>query len=352
MTSTDISGIVNGKLTGQAEIPVTDIVTDSRQLSFTEGLAFFAIRGKNHDGHFFIENIYKKGVRTFVVEKLPENPDRFGDASFIEVKNTITALQELAAYKRKKFNSPVVAVTGSAGKTIVKEWLADILGLAIPVIRSPRSYNSQIGVPLSVWKLDDKFRLGIFEAGISFPGEMDKLRKIINPDIGVITNIGDAHSENFPDNEAKAREKLKLFENASVIIYCSDQDLVHKLIRNDRMLSSKELIDWSFGNRDAVISVRKSNPGANKTRIEMSFRGTTNDFIIPFADRASVENAITAASVCLAMNTDPEVIRKGLSSLVSVAMRMDMKTGINNCSSDRGLLQLRPRFPGNGNRVP
>jgi alanine racemase len=351
MTSTDISGIVNGKLTGKPEIPVTDIVTDSRQLSFTEGLAFFAISGKNHDGHLFIENIYKKGVRTFIVEKLPDNIGQFSDASFIEVRSTITALQELAAYKRKKFRSPVVAVTGSAGKTIVKEWLADILGLAIPVIRSPKSYNSQIGVPLSVWKLDEKFKLGIFEAGISMPGEMEKLQKIINPDIGVITNIGDAHSENFTDNEAKAREKLKLFENASVIIYCSDQELIHKLLKKDSKLSSKELIDWSFGNKKATISVRKSTLEGNRTRIEMTFRGITHDFIIPFADRASVENAITAASVCLTMNTDPEIIRKGLSSLVSVAMRMEMKTGINNClliedyyNSDPGSLGMAIEF--------
>jgi alanine racemase len=351
MTSTDISAIVKGKLTGKEGIPVTDIVTDSRQLSFTDGLAFFAIKGKNHDGHLFIENVYKKGIRTFIVEKLPDNPGRFRDASFIEVKNTITALQELASYKRKEFKSPVVAVTGSAGKTVVKEWLADILGLAIPVIRSPKSYNSQIGVPLSLWKLDEKYKLGIFEAGISMPGEMEKLRKIINPDIGVITNIGDAHSENFPDNEAKAREKLKLFENVSSIIYCRDQELIHKLVRNDSKFSSKELIDWSFGSKEAAISVRKSTLEGNRTRIEMSFRGNTSDFIIPFADRASVENAVTAASVCLSLNTDPEVIRKGLSSLVSVAMRMDMKTGINNClliedyyNSDPGSLGMAIEF--------
>jgi len=305
MTSTDIAGIINGKLTGIPDLPVTDIITDSRQLSFTEGLAFFAIRGKNHDGHLFIENIYKKGVRTFIVEKLPENSDLFGDASFIQVGDTIRALQDLAAYKRKKFRSPVVAVTGSAGKTIVKEWLADILGIGMPVIRSPKSYNSQIGVPLSVWKLDEKFKLGIFEAGISLPGEMEKLREIINPDIGVITNIGEAHSENFPDKDSKAREKLKLFENASLIIYCRDQEIVHRLIREDKKLNSRKLIDWSLKNSEAAIYVREKPINGNKTRIEMRFRGKIHDFIIPFADRASVENAITAASVCLAFETDP-----------------------------------------------
>ncbi len=150
-------------------------------------------------------------------------------------------LQLLASHVRRSFKSPVIAVTGSAGKTVVKEWLADVLGLSVPVVRSPKSYNSQIGVPLSVLKLDEKYKLGIFEAGISLPGEMENLQKVIDPDIGVITNIGDAHSENFPDIGAKAAEKLKLFVNASLIIYCSDQKLLNKLILNDKILSIKNI---------------------------------------------------------------------------------------------------------------
>jgi alanine racemase len=351
MSSGDIAKIVNGKLTGNPEFSVTDIVTDSRQLNYAEGLAFIAIRGKNHDGHIFIENIFKKGVRTFIVEKLPDDMNRFREGAFIRVNDSVSALQDLAAYKRGKFNSPVVAVTGSAGKTVVKEWLADILGLTLPVIRSPRSYNSQIGVPLSVWRLDEKFRLGIFEAGISHPGEMEKLRKIINPDIGVFTNIGDAHSENFPDNESKAREKLKLFENASSIIYCRDHELIHKLLSENSKFRSKKLISWSLEGRNAEIIVRKSVMEQTSTRVVMTFNRKQYDFILPFADRASVENAITSVSVCLAMNTDPEVIRKGLSGLVSVAMRMEMKTGINNClliedyyNSDPGSLGMAIEF--------
>jgi Alr-MurF fusion protein len=331
MTSSEIAEIVNGRLTGNPELIVADIVTDSRQLSYTDGLAFFAIKGKNHDGHLFIDNLYKKGVRIFVVEKLPENPGAYADASFIETGNTIAALQDLAAYKRKSFNSPVIAVTGSAGKTIVKEWLADILGLSLPVIRSPKSFNSQVGVPLSVWKLNEKYKLGIFEAGISLPGEMEKLQRVIKPEVGVITNIGDAHGENFPDNEAKATEKLKLFSHASSIIYCSDHKIINRLLKTDNIFNSKELIDWSCENKDAAIFVKEFTQPGNRTRIEMSFKGKTYEFIIPFSDRASVENAITAASVCLALKTDPETIKKGLASLVSVAMRMELKTGINNC---------------------
>ena len=220
--------IVKGKLTGSPDLVVNEIVTDTRQLSFTEGLLFIALKGKNHDGHNFIDNMYRKVIMIFVIERLPEDHESYSGAAFIVTCNTVEALQLLASYKRKAFKSPVIAVTGSAGKTVVKEWLADILGLTTSVIRSPKSYNSQIGVPLSVWKLDDKYKLGIFEAGISLPGEMDKLQKVIDPDIGVMTNIGDAHRENFRDNKTKAEEKLKLFINSSIIIYCSDYDIVHQ----------------------------------------------------------------------------------------------------------------------------
>ncbi|MCX6253092.1 MAG: bifunctional UDP-N-acetylmuramoyl-tripeptide:D-alanyl-D-alanine ligase/alanine racemase [Bacteroidia bacterium] len=329
--SSDIAKIINGKLIGSPDLLVAEIATDSRQLSYTEGLIFFAISGKNHDGHRFIDNLYQKGIRMFVVEKLPDEPERFAGAAFIITKNTVKALQLIASYKRKAFKSPVIAVTGSAGKTVVKEWLADILGLTTPVVRSPKSYNSQIGVPLSVWKLDEKYKLGIFEAGISLPGEMDKLQKVIDPDIGVITNIGDAHRENFPDNMTKAAEKLKLFRNASLIIYCSDQDLIHQLILKNENSKLKKLVDWSCENPKAKIFVKKSSLPHGHTGIQMIFNGITNDFEIPFSDRASVENAITVAVVCLALGTSAGVIARGLAGLVSVAMRMEKKSGINNC---------------------
>ena len=331
IVSSDIAKIIKGKLIGPPNLLVSEIVIDSRQLSYTEGLIFIAISGKNHDGHLFIDNLYQKGIRIFVVERLPDETDRFPGAAFIITNNTVEALQLLASYKRKAFKSPVIAVTGSAGKTVVKEWLADILGLAVSVIRSPKSYNSQVGVPLSVWKLDDKYKLGIFEAGISLPGEMDKLQKVIDPDIGVITNIGDAHRENFPDNMTKASEKLKLFVNASLIIYCSDQELIKQLILNNENFKTKKLIDWSCENTEAKIFVKKSSLPGGHTEIQMSFNGEINLFEIPFSDRASVENAITVAAVCLALGTAADIVRRGLAGLVSVAMRMEMKSGINNC---------------------
>jgi len=331
LTSSDIARIVKGKLTGPSGLIITEVVTDTRQLSITDGLVFIALRGKNHDSHIFIDTLYQQGVRTFIAEKLPVQSEEYDGAAFIVTSNTLGALQTLASYIRRSFKSPVIAVTGSAGKTVVKEWLADILGLTTPVIRSPRSYNSQVGVPLSILKLDDKYKLGIFEAGISMPGEMEKLQYIIDPDIGVITNIGDAHSENFPDNLVKAEEKLKLFINATLIIYCSDHELIHQSILNNDMLKTKILVDWSCEKEEAKIFVIKSILPRGRTGISMRFKNITNNFEIPFSDRASVENAITVAAACLAMGTPAEIISRGMTRLVSVAMRMEMKSGINNC---------------------
>jgi alanine racemase len=331
LSSSDIAVIVNGSLTGPPDLFATEIVTDTRQISITAGILFFALRGKNHNGHDFIESLYQKGVRIFVTEKLPENHNEYTRTAFIVTSDTVTALQLLASFVRKAFKSPVIAVTGSAGKTIVKEWLADILGLTTSVIRSPKSFNSQIGVPLSILKLDDKYKLGIFEAGISFPGEMEKLQRIIDPDIGVITNIGDAHSENFPDNVVKAEEKLRLFINSSLIIYCSDHALIHQSILNNEILNTKFLVDWSCEKEEARVFVKKNLLPRGRTGIQMRYEGIINDFEIPFSDRASVENAITVATVCLAMGIPASIISCGMTGLVSVAMRMEMKSGINNC---------------------
>ena len=329
--SSDIARIVKGSLYGPGNLPVTDLVTDSRHFIFTEGIVFFAISGKNHNGHHFIDSLYDKGVRIFIVEQLPDEPEKYKNAAFILTTDTIQALQLLAADRRRNFKNTVIAVTGSAGKTVVKEWLADILGIIAAVIRSPRSYNSQVGVPLSVWKLQEKYRYGIFEAGISLPGEMEKLRKVIDPDIGIITNIGDAHRENFPDDRTKASEKLKLFINCSLIIYCRDHELIHDLIQENSDLINKKLADWSFEKSDATIFVRKSPLKGDSTSLHLNFRGIENYFEIPFSDRASVENAISVACACLAIGIDPEIIAKGLRELVSVAMRMEVKKGINNC---------------------
>ena len=271
-TTSDIAGITLGKLTGDPNLIISEIITDSRHFSLNDGLAFIAIKGQNHDGHAFIDSLFKRGIRSFIVEKMPVDPESYEGSAFILTRNTVEALQLIAAEVRKSFTSPVIAVTGSAGKTVVKEWLADILGLSVPVLRSPKSFNSQIGVPLSVLRLEEKYKMGIFEAGISKANEMGKLRDVINPDIGIITNIGDAHSENFPDQAAKAREKLKLFINASLIVYCSDHDLIHKLITEDPYLQQKMLIDWSLHNKDAIVYTEIKNQSEGNTSVEVSFR--------------------------------------------------------------------------------
>ncbi len=350
-TSSEIARITDSTLKGPSDLIVSELITDSRQTGFAEDAAFIAISGRNHDGHQFIDALYRKGVRVFIVGRIPDNQAQYSDAAFILSKDPVRALQLLAAFKRATFKSTVIAVTGSAGKTIVKEWLADVIGRTTQVVRSPKSYNSQIGVPLSVWKLEEKFRYGIFEAGISFPGEMEKLQKVINPDIGIITNIGDAHSENFPDNEAKASEKLKLFVNASMIIYCRDYPVIRKIILTDENLRTRNLIDWSLTDKNARVFVRKNNSEGEETDLEINYNGIKNNFHIPFTDRASIENAITVASACLALGINSDSVRKGLSELSSVAMRMELKSGINNChliedyyNSDPGSLRMALDF--------
>ncbi len=347
LTSDDIAAITGGRLAGRHDIVADDFATDSRNMFFTAGVAFVAITGKNHDGHSFLESLYDRGVRVFVVSNIPSSVEYFQDAAFIICSNTVTALQVLASWKRKQFRSTVIAITGSTGKTIVKEWLADILGISSAVVRSPKSYNSQIGVPLSVMKLEDKYDYGIFEAGISFPGEMENLQKVIDPDVGIITNIGDAHRENFNNDKEKATEKLKLFPNAGMIIFNADYHILSDLIRRDPGLKSKKLVDISFYDQGAAVYVRKMVSDNGWTNTEIVFSGTIMECSIPFIDRASVENAITVAAACFALGIDYNIIREGLASLVSVAMRMEVKSGINNCqliedyyNSDPGSLEM------------
>ncbi|MBP5709173.1 MAG: bifunctional UDP-N-acetylmuramoyl-tripeptide:D-alanyl-D-alanine ligase/alanine racemase, partial [Bacteroidales bacterium] len=287
-TISEISQIVGGVLYGAKDLMVNEIIIDSRHMNYDVNVAFVAIKGQNHDGHRFIEQLYKKGVRSFIVEKLPEG--EFQNASFVVVKDSVSALQILAGSVRKTFTSPVVAITGSAGKTVVKEWLADVISPSIPVMRSPRSYNSQVGVPLSLLRLDNKYKLGIIEAGISTVGEMEKLKRIIDPEIGVLTNIGDAHSEGFVDMRQKAEEKLKLFADCSKIIYCSDQPLVDELIRTNNIYSKKQLVDWSRKKPNASVFVTSSYVGSH-TLLQLTYDGKTYSFEIPFDDIASVENA-------------------------------------------------------------
>jgi alanine racemase len=331
ITASDIAEITGGHLIGVHDNLVNELLTDSRGAGFSEGLVFFAIKGANHDGHKFIGQLYERGIRIFVAEKLPDTAGEMTAASFILVDNTVDALQLMAAWKRKQFRGTVIAITGSAGKTIVKEWLADVTGKVRQVVRSPKSYNSQIGVPLSVWKLDNIYDTAIIEAGISRTGEMEKLRGVIDPDIGVITNIGDAHSENFHDLETKALEKLRLFSNCRTLVWCSDYKIIDRLIRNNMEMRPSKMVDWSAENSEASLFLEEIITREVSSTLRVKYGTERFEFTIPFTDRASVENAMTVAAVCLSEGIAPGIIIKGLAGLVSVAMRMEIKTGINGC---------------------
>jgi len=225
--------------------PVKDILIDSRKLITPDKCMFFALVSKRNDGHEYIDELYKKGIRSFIVSTPPEKLEEYTNANFIRVNNTSKALQQLTRYHREKFDIPVIGITGSNGKTIVKEWLYQLMNSDKKIIRSPKSYNSQIGVPLSVWQLDKKNEMAIFEAGISEQDEMDKLQAIIKPNIGIFTNIGEAHDENFISTYQKVGEKLKLFTKVETLIYCVDYPEIQEVIIRSEILKTIGSFTWS-----------------------------------------------------------------------------------------------------------
>lgn len=326
-----ISDILKAKLIGKGDCYIENLLIDSRNIISPYNTLFFAIHGERNDGHQFIEDLYRRGVKNFVVEFLPENFENFLHANFLVVKNSLEALQLLVTYHRKIFNYPVIGITGSNGKTIVKEWIYYLLQGEKAILRNPKSYNSQVGVPLSVWLMDHVFDLAVFEAGISLPNEMEKLEKIICPNIGLITNVGEPHQENFPDYKNKALEKLKLFINAEIIVYSKDQELIDSLIKHDPILSKKRLLAWSK-KTDADIRITTSQIENNRTQIEFNYQDQSGCLLIPFSDYASVEDAIHVIALLCALKFNPIDFKNKFETLPSVAMRMELKKGINNCT--------------------
>lgn len=305
---------------------IGQLILDSRKAYAASSSLFFAIKGPRRDGHQFITELYKKGVRNFVIST-PVNHFLFPDANFLLVKDTLLALQQLAAFHRKQFSIPVIGITGSNGKTIVKEWLYQLLQEDQQVVRSPKSYNSQVGVPLSVWQINQQHTLGIFEAGISQGGEMEQLEKIIQPTIGILTNIGEAHSEGFTDKKQKLIEKLKLFSHAEVLICPGDDELVSSVSAG----SSIQKFTWGWKNTNTV-QVRSIDKTISSTRIQLKSEWGEFDIIIPFTDDASAENAITCCCVLLYLGSSTETISSRVKHLQPVNMRLEMKKGINHCS--------------------
>ncbi len=311
-----------------AEYVVSRLLTDSRSLGFPEETLFFAIKTKHGDGKQFIEELYKRGVKNFVVES-NKNITLYPDANFLVVNNSINALQRLATHHRKQFNIPVVGITGSDGKTIVKEWLYHLTAANYMVTRSPRSYNSQIGVPLSVWQLGEESTLGIFEAGISQPREMDNLQRIITPTIGIITNISVAHQENFSTMQEKCREKLALFKGCDIVIYNADNPLISGCI-NQVLLPSRE-IAWSQKDPERALFIKAIEKEEEGTTIRYRYLAFDNSYRIPFLDDASIEDSINCLAAALYLMIPPETIALRMAQLEPVAMRLEVKEGKNGC---------------------
>ncbi|GAA4828685.1 bifunctional UDP-N-acetylmuramoyl-tripeptide:D-alanyl-D-alanine ligase/alanine racemase [Algivirga pacifica] len=303
----------------------TYLLTDSRSLISAAETLFFALRGMQHHGHQFIEELYQKGVRSFVVE--PQFDTKiFPEATFYATASPLTVLQELVAFHRKQFDIPVIGITGSNGKTIIKEWLYTLLSGDRFVVKTPKSYNSQIGVPISVWQLSKQHEIGLFEAGISKGGEMERLEEIIRPTIGILTNIGSAHDEGFRDRRHKLQEKLKLFRRADTLVYCIDQEGMHEQVQRQLPVHR---FTWSLEGEGDVNYVL-SKEGMH-TLVEVSFRHIHKVLQLPFTDGASLENALHCIAMMLLLEYTPDQIEERLTMLKGVDMRLGLKEGKMGC---------------------
>ena len=333
-TISEIAAIINAK-TAASAVTIEHILVDSRRLLFPDTTLFFALKGPRRDGSIFVEELYNKSVHCFVVDEdfNPGKIKKIADAVFLQVPNVLQALHTLTAHHRSRFSFPVIGITGSNGKTIVKEWLYQLLQPGYNVIRSPRSYNSQIGVPQSIWLMNEKHELGIFEAGISQPNEMQHLATIIKPTIGVLTNIGDAHNEGFIDVNEKINEKLKLFANSDVLIFGSDNQELNTALEAFKNKINPQLKLFSRGRKDSatlqIVSVEKTN---SNTTVNAKYKAEQLVFTIPFTDAASIENALTCCCVLLYTGVAATTILERMLQLKPVEMRLELKQGINNCS--------------------
>ncbi len=327
----EIARIVSGKLEGEGKGMIHSVFTDSRSPVKSEESLFIALKGERHNGHRFISELFELGVRHFLVSEPPEASLVSGGGNFILVRDTMQALQSLAAYHRKHHQARVVGITGSNGKTIVKEWLAYLIDSDRQIVRSPKSYNSQVGVPLSVLLLEPGSELGIFEAGISRPGEMERIEKVLQPDIGLFTNLGEAHQENFSSHEQKLREKLVLFRNARTLVYCSDNEFNDRLIREAFAHTSTQLVRWSR-NPGAEMEIVLTEKKTAYTTIRGKYKEQQAEITIPFSDDASVENAVHCWLLLQQMNLFTEEVSGRFRTLPVVAMRLELKKGINSCT--------------------
>lgn len=358
LSTFQVSSIVKGTLRGnETESFISAVSIDSRTIFDPEASLFFALKTERNDGHRYIADLVHLGVRTFVVSDFTDEFQQFTSCQFIVVPNALQALQELAAWNRSQFEIPVIGITGSNGKTIVKEWLFELLQNK-SVLRSPKSYNSQVGVPLSVWNLNAAHELAIFEAGISKPGEMQKLEPIIRPTIGILTNIGEAHQENFESKQEKLEEKLKLFSACKALIICKDQPLVIQVVEKNRKQFSGEILSWSFVDDQADYLFRKTVAESGSI-IEAIVDGQNYSVELPFQDEASLENAGHCLALILSQGWADKSVLDQFGQLQPVAMRLEIKEGSHNSllindyyNSDINSLQIALSFLHNHARPP
>ncbi len=355
-----VSSIVGGEFRSpelNPEFFISSVSIDSRMIFDPASSLFFALKTERNDGHRYIADLVHAGVRAFVVSNYSEEFLKYANCSFVVVPDTLKALQKLAAWNRSQFDVPVVGITGSNGKTIVKEWLFELLR-SHAVVRSPKSYNSQVGVPLSVWNMNADYELAIFEAGISKPGEMQYLQEIIRPTIGILTNIGEAHQENFRTKQEKLEEKLKLFASCNTLIYCKDQSLADSVIINSGMNQTMKLFAWSFTDQSADLNFRIEEIGTG-VELATDFEGKTYRIALPFQDAASLENAGHCLAFILSQHYANSAVLESFRNIQPLAMRLEMKEGINNCllindyyNSDINSIQIALAFLNNHARAP
>jgi alanine racemase len=309
-----ITTLIGARRFGDTEANIGWLLTDSRSLCFPEETLFFALRSQRNDGHRYIAELYRRGVRNFVVEDVPEDI-AYKDCNFMKVVSPLESLQRLAERHRDEFDIPIVGITGSNGKTMVKEWLYQLLSPQMVVTRSPRSYNSQIGVPLSVWLLNEQSQVGLFEAGISKPGEMQALRDMIQPTIGVLTSLGSAHQENFRSLAEKCEEKLQLFHGTKVIVYDQDDDTISRCVR--RADYKGEKIGWSKENPQAAMFLKSIVAENNQTTVKYVYKGDEAQYHLPFIDEASVSCSIAVAAVARYLGLDAKVLDERMAKLTA-----------------------------------
>lgn len=323
-----LAGAIGGKWLARSGDPlITQLCIDSRKPFSPADTLFIALRGERHDGHRYLNEMHAQGMRHFIVSDAVE-PSLLPLSNVIRVPDTLDALQRIAAWHRSQMHVPVIGITGSNGKTVVKEWLFHLLRDREHIARSPGSWNSQVGAPLSVWGLRAEHSLGLFEAGISRPGEMERLRAVIHPSIGIFTNIGPAHGEHFADDDAKAVEKARLFLNAEAVVHCADHEHVVAALKAHGIDQRAALLGWSR-ERKGWLHVVREEPMPNGQRIRVFNDRFDFDFEVPFSDHASAENAIHCVALLLHLGLSPEWIAARTTTLPPVSMRLEALEGVH-----------------------